>query len=215
MMVRVSNIVHVTRTITPEPTAATEAAAAQPDPYGPIIADFRAAMTRMKCASSERLLRLGISMAQLHILFTLQRQGEMPMSRLADTLNVSLSNATGLIDRIEERGFVERTRVPEDRRIVLIRVTPAGTRMLEEVDALSDDLLRGVLARLGRSRLAGVAQAVTDLRLALDEALGPPHSDRHSDPISAPRSGARMRLTRGTTRGAAPAVAAAHPARKD
>jgi hypothetical protein len=80
---------------------------------------------------------------------------------------------------------------------------------------LSDDLLRGVLARLGRSRLAGVAQAVTDLRLALDEALGPPHSDRHSDPISAPRSGARMRLTRGTTKGAAPAVATAHPARKD
>src|ERR687898_2366434 len=118
------------------------------DPYGPIIADFRAAMAQLKCASSERVLRRGLSMAQLHILYTLQRNGEMPMSRLAEVLNVSLSNATGLIDRIEERGFVERTRVPEDRRIVLIRVTPAGTKMLEEVDALSDDLLRGVLARL-------------------------------------------------------------------
>jgi DNA-binding MarR family transcriptional regulator len=160
--------------------------------YGPIIADFRAAMTRMKCASSERLLKLGISMAQLNILFTLQREGEMAMSRLADVLNVSLSNATGLIDRIEERGFVERTRVPEDRRIVLIRVTPAGTRMLEEVDALSDDLLRGVLARLGRARLAGVAQAVTDLRVALDEALGARHPDRrahrHTASITTPRS---------------------------
>ena len=65
-------------------------------------------------------------MAQLHILYTLQRNGEMPMSRLAEMLNVSLSNATGLIDRIEERGLIERTRVPEDRRIVLIRVTAAG-----------------------------------------------------------------------------------------
>jgi len=69
-------------------------------------------MSMLKCASSERVLRLGISMAQLHILYTLQRTGEMPMSRLAELLNVSLSNATGLIDRIEERGLVERTRVP-------------------------------------------------------------------------------------------------------
>ena len=48
------------------------------------------------------------------------------MSRLADMLDVSLSNATGLIDRIEERGFVERIRVPSDRRIVLVRITAAG-----------------------------------------------------------------------------------------
>ena len=77
------------------------------------------------------------------------------MSRLAEVLNVSLSNATGLIDRIEERGFVERTRVPEDRRIVLIRVTDAGERMLGEIDALSDELLRSVLDHLDRSKLAG------------------------------------------------------------
>ena len=112
------------------------------DPYAPIIADFRSAMTMLKCASSERVLRLGISMAQLHILYTLQRNGQMTMSHLAEVLNVSLSNATGLIDRIEERGFVERTRVPEDRRIVLIRVTPDGERMLGDIDALSDELLR-------------------------------------------------------------------------
>ena len=94
----------------------------------PIIADFRATMTRIKCASSERLLRLGVSMAQLHIMYTLQRTGEMTMSRLADVLNVSDSNATGLVDRLEERGFIERTRVPEDRRVVLVRLTGGGPR---------------------------------------------------------------------------------------
>ena len=41
---------------------------------------------QLKCASSERVLRLGISMAQLNILYTLQRSGEMPMSRLAEVL---------------------------------------------------------------------------------------------------------------------------------
>ena len=129
-----------------------------------IIADFRATMGELKCASSERLLRLGISMAQLHIMYTLQRNGEMPMSRLADVLNVSFSNATGLIDRIEERCFVERIRVPEDRRIVLVRLTPAGLSLLEEIDALSADLLRRVLARLDAAQLDAMAHAIADLR---------------------------------------------------
>jgi DNA-binding MarR family transcriptional regulator len=129
-------------------------------------------MTMLKCAASERVLRRGLSMAQLHILYMLQRHGQMPMSRLAEVLNVSLSNATGLIDRVEERGYIERTRVPEDRRIVLIRVTAAGEEMLNEIDALSDELLRSVLDHLDRSKLAGFRQAVASLRDALNTATG-------------------------------------------
>jgi len=173
-------------------SGATPAITASDDPYAPIIADFRAAMNQVKCASSERLVRMGISMAQLHILYTLQRSGEMPMSRLADVLHVSLSNATGLIDRIEERGFVERTRVPEDRRVVMIRVTDAGRRMLEEVDAISSDLLRSVFGRIGRSQLAAVGRAIGELRRGLEEETGVP-SDPHAISIPAPRSHATVR----------------------
>jgi DNA-binding MarR family transcriptional regulator len=162
------------------------------DPYGPIIADFRAAMNQVKCATSERLVRMGISMAQLHILYTLQRSGEMPMSRLADVLHVSLSNATGLIDRIEERGFIERTGVPEDRRVVVISVTDAGRRMLEEVDAISTELLRSVFGRIGRTQLAGVGRAIAELRRGLEEATGVP-SDGHIASTPAPRSNATIR----------------------
>ena len=86
------------------------------------------------------MIRLGLSMAQLHILYTLQRNGQMTMSRLAEVLNVSLSNATGVIDRIEERGFVGRTRVPEDRRVVLIRVTPQGEHVFLEVNEMGQFL---------------------------------------------------------------------------
>jgi DNA-binding MarR family transcriptional regulator len=167
------------------------------DPFGDIIADFRATLTRIKCASSERLLRLGISMAQLNILYTLQRSGDMTMSRLADGLNVSDSNATGLIDRMEERGFVERTRVPEDRRIVMVRLTDSGRRLLEEVDALSDELLRSTLSRVKPSQLAGIASAVAELRAAVEAATsGTP--DRHVASTTSPRSPSSMS---GTTPG--------------
>ncbi len=165
-MVRADMIVHVVRTMNVDPTIDT------------IIADFRATMSELKCASSERLLRLGMSMAQLNIMYTLHRHGEMTMSHLADVLNVSFSSATGLIDRMEERGFIERIRVPEDRRIVVVRLTAAGEALLEEVDALSGDLLRQVLVGLEPAQLDGMAQAIADLRAAVEirhhDGPGPP-----------------------------------------
>ena len=149
-------------------------------------------LSQMKCASSQRLRRLGISMAQLHILYTLQRTGEMTMSHVADVLNVSLSNATGLIDRLEERGYLERNRVPTDRRIVLVRVTPAGEAMLGEVDALSDNLMRSVLGRLPASQLRGVANAVSALREAVDAVVeSRPH--HHLASTLTPRSTSTIR----------------------
>lgn len=149
-------------------------------------------MSQIKCASSERLLRLGVSMAQLHIMYTLQRTGEMTMSHLADVLNVSLSNATGLIDRMEERGFIERYRVPTDRRIVLVRVTPSGEAMLGEVDALSDELLRSVLGHLSTSQLRSVGHAMSALREAVDSTVGS-KPDRHPASTPTPRMGSTMR----------------------
>lgn len=181
----------MTRTIDPP---AFERPLAGIDPTTAIIADFRATMTQIKCASSERLVRLGVSMAQLHIMFTLQRSGEMTMSRLADILNVSLSSATGLIDRLEERGYIERNRVPSDRRVVLVRLTEAGVSTLAEVDALSDNLMRSVLERLPASQLRGVANAVSALREAVD-AVVDSTPDRHPASMPAPRSTVTIRGT--------------------
>jgi DNA-binding MarR family transcriptional regulator len=179
----------VTRTIS---GTSVERPTDQGDPAAAIIADFRAALSQWKCASSERFHRLGISMAQLHILFSIQRAGEMTMSRLAELLDVSLSNATGLVDRLVERGFVERVRVPTDRRIVLVRVTASGEAMLREVDALSDDMLRSVLGRLSAQQLRGVAHAMSSLREGLDAIVGSP-ADHHPTSMATPRSGSTLR----------------------
>jgi DNA-binding MarR family transcriptional regulator len=132
-----------------------------------IIADVRSALGELKCAGSERLVRMGISMMQLHVLHLLEGHGELAMSRLADMLDVSLSAATGLIDRIEERGFVERIRVPSDRRIVLVRITVSGRQLLDDVEVLRTEILVRVLDKLDPAQLAGVATAMADLRAAL------------------------------------------------
>jgi len=182
-------IVDVTRTI----EATERVADGQDIRVDAIIADFHDTLFAFKCATSERLLRLGVSMAQLNILYVLRRSGEMPMSRLAEVLNVSLSNATGLIDRMEERGFIERTRVPEDRRIVLVRLTTGGQRLLEDQDAMSEELLRRVLDRLDPSQLTVVAQATADLKAAAVATMGP-LPDRHATSTVSPRSTPTLRV---------------------
>ena len=166
-------IVRVTRTIEPARTDA--------DPRtDTILADFRATMTELKCVGSERLLRQGISMTQLHILHMLDRHGEMAMSRLAEVLDVSVSNATGLVDRMEERGLIARTRVPEDRRVVLVQVTSKGLTMLGDAEALRDDVLRRVLVRIDPSHLDEIACAMTDLRTAVEAEVSDPASNIHA-----------------------------------
>ena len=187
-MIYESTIVDVMRSIEPADAAALDGPSLAEDPTDGIITDYRATMVAMKCAMSERLVRLGISMAQLNILYTLHRSGEMSMSRLADVLNVSMSNATGLIDRMEERGFIERIRVPEDRRVVRVRIAEAGERVLQENDALTDDLMRDVLSRLDRTQLHVIARAMAEFRASLEIAVGPLTWDRQTGSTPAPRS---------------------------
>ena len=144
-----------------------------------IIADFRSAMAELRCMGSERLLRLGVSMSQLHVMSILERHGDMPMSRLAEMMDISLSNATGLIDRMEERGFVERVRVPDDRRVVLVRIMETGRRLLDDIEVLRAETLRTVLDRLDPSQLDGIARATTDLRDALAAVAAAPGATDH------------------------------------
>mgnify|MGYP003529940522 CR=1 FL=1 len=90
------------------------------------VASLGRAVGSLRCAGSQRLVRLGISMTHFHVLTLLRHHDAMPMGPLAATLDASMSSATGLIDRMEERGLVERVRVPGDRRIVLRGRSPRG-----------------------------------------------------------------------------------------
>jgi DNA-binding MarR family transcriptional regulator len=138
---------------------------------GDIIAQFRSAFGELRCMGSQRLLQRGVSAGHLHLVSMLERHGGMPMSRIADVLDVSLSAATGLIDRMEERGLIERARVADDRRVVFVKVTDHGRQMLEDVDILQGEMLHSILKRLNPDRLRALSETLDDLRRAADEAV--------------------------------------------
>jgi DNA-binding MarR family transcriptional regulator len=141
-----------------------------------MIAQFRVVLGELKCLGSQRLLRRGVSMANLHVLSMLERHGAMTMSGVADALDISFSNATGIVDRMEERGLVERVRNVEDRRVVDVRLTDAGRAALADIEVFRDEAVALVLAELDDRQLASLAETLRDLGAAVATA-----TERHPD----------------------------------
>jgi DNA-binding MarR family transcriptional regulator len=75
-------------------------------------------------------MRADLSRAELRILKVLREQGSSPMNRFSTETMLSQPTITGIIDKLEERGLVERVRSKEDRREVLIAITPEGSKVL-------------------------------------------------------------------------------------
>ena len=72
---------------------------------------------------------LGLAPMQLHALRTLEPGSEVPMSSLAGSLFCDASNVTGIVDRLEARGLIERRPAPHDRRVKLIALTSEGEQL--------------------------------------------------------------------------------------
>lgn len=74
------------------------------------------------------------------------------------------SDLTRLLDRLEERGFVERVRGESDRRVVTVAITAAGLRVLRRLD--------GPVSRLHRTRLGHMSRKQLEtLRTLAEEVL--------------------------------------------
>jgi DNA-binding MarR family transcriptional regulator len=142
------------------------------DLIGAILSDVSWSLRELRCASAEKFVKQGISMTQVHILRMLEQHGTMSMSRVAELLDVSLSNATGIIDRMAERGLVERVRVPDDRRVVLVQPSATGIQALEETEGIKLDRIRELCNRLDDTQLRGITQALRDLRVAIASEFG-------------------------------------------
>src|SRR5467141_5457881 len=72
---------------------------------------------------------LQLSPAQCHVLHLIEPGRPMPMGQLAETLACDASNVTGLVDRLESRGFVRRRPSATDRRVKMLDLTPTGSRL--------------------------------------------------------------------------------------
>lgn len=95
-----------------------------------------------------------LSLVHVNVLFILEADGALPMRTLAEAMDVSQASATGIVDRMEQRGLVERQRDDEDRRVVRVAITDEGRRLIEGLAAQRRDHLARLLDELTDDELA-------------------------------------------------------------
>ncbi len=86
---------------------------------------------------SKDLSRGNISFAQFYLMSYLGTSRDLTMTDIARKMGHSTAAATGLVDRLEKLGYMERTHAVDDRRKVLVRITSRG---IELVSRLRDEL---------------------------------------------------------------------------
>jgi DNA-binding MarR family transcriptional regulator len=84
-------------------------------------------------------------------------------SRVAEKAAVSRPSLTGLLDGLEQRGWVRRAGVDGDRRGVSLEVTPAGNAALRDAQAATVDRLQHILAELPRPERDDVLRGLATL----------------------------------------------------
>jgi DNA-binding MarR family transcriptional regulator len=85
------------------------------------------------------LKELGLTPGHLKILGVLQPGELRPMGALAEACSCDASMATWLVDRLEDRGLVERRMVPADRRVKAVALTAVGVQTKERLFAHLDE----------------------------------------------------------------------------
>lgn len=105
-----------------------------------------------------------LSPTQYNVLRILRGAKEgLPCGEIANRMITRDPDVTRLLDRMEKRGLISRRRETNDRRMVLTRITPAGLKVVAQLDAPVQEAHRAQLGHLGPERLrklTGLLRAV-------------------------------------------------------
>ncbi len=108
-------------------------------------------------------LELNMSTPQLKALLLISEEEAIRMRELARKLGGSFSNATVLVDRLVDRGLVERLMDPEDRRVVLVRATQEGQALIEQLVTSWRAISESVLEAMDPEDLAALRRGLDGL----------------------------------------------------
>jgi len=100
--------------------------------------------------------RHALSLVHLNVLTAIEAEGPLAMKQLAELMDVSDASATGIVDRMEKRGLVERRHGTTDRRVVLVYRTSAGEQVFGEMAAHRRGMLSRVLAELSEEEMGAL-----------------------------------------------------------
>ena len=117
------------------------------------LAALRTASHAFRNAMDRWLERHGLSESRMGVLWRLRHKESITLGDLAEELDVSPRNITGLIDHLEADGLVERFPDPEDRRAIRVRLAESGKQKLSDIKTEMGDQQHGLVANFSNDEL--------------------------------------------------------------
>ena len=106
-----------------------------------------------------------LSSNQYNVLRILRGAPEgLPCGEIGSRMITRDPDITRLLDRLEKRGLISRTRETKDRRMVLTRISPEGLKLLAQLDEPVQQAHREQLGHLGKDRLRALTELLRDTR---------------------------------------------------
>lgn len=99
----------------------------------------------LRTYADQRARQFGISRAQWGVLVRIDRTEGLKQSELAEILDLQPISLTRLLDRLAANGLIERRPDPNDRRANRLYLLPAARPLLDQLAALSTDMMATVL----------------------------------------------------------------------
>jgi DNA-binding MarR family transcriptional regulator len=130
------------------------------------------AASRLLVAISARALAStddNLTLPQLRALVVLETCGPVKLAAMAATLGVNPSTALRMVERLESVGLIDRKTNPDNRREVILRLTPSGRELVERVLAHRRTEIRTLVQRLPAEKRAALVPALKALTEAADE----------------------------------------------
>lgn len=126
-------------------------------------------------------MTLSMSISQVKTLLCIIENGKISSKKLADMLDVTPANITGIIDRLIEQGLVRRVESSQDRRVVFLEVTPAGKKLVENLEQHFSERSSKMLSAMSENNLEhlylglSAFQKVVNSQVQDGEVSGSPH----------------------------------------
>ena len=139
--------------------------------YGDFVAEVETLLRHVSASVRKRgraiLVNFDVTPVQFDALTNIDRAGDLTIGDLSARLGLAYSTTTDLVDRMEQRGYVQRVRDAADKRVVRVRALASGRAVIEEVLAARRAYLSTVLDRVAdadRQTLLSILQLL-DRRL--------------------------------------------------
>ena len=140
----------------------------RPDRIQDVVHLMRKLMQAGERYTKELNKKYGVSAPQVACLMALLDNGPTSPSQIAKKIMVESSTVTGIIDRLEQKGFVTRTRVSQDRRVITVDLTETGRRLAENAPPpIQHKIVKG-LRRLDEADRAQIIEALSRLTEMID-----------------------------------------------